>query len=290
MSKQPGDRYPSAGDLGRAAVAALSNATPVVPERTVATGAAATVEPETMEPEPEHPGPVPPEPEPTAPTRKPEPTEETGRLRPEPPEPLTEPDVSGPKRSPLLIGGGLAAVIAVAVVALVLASGGGGDGGSATGETTAPVTDTTADEPTTKKEETPPEPKSLTRAELATQADAICSQAKTTFKEARADFPEAMSEELFDVGYSEALVAISTQGVKEFKALDPPASERGTYRNYLDVQERIKTYDSEALEASRAEDNDAYLLARERRNLADPERWGLAAEMGFDVCSGPGEE
>jgi serine/threonine protein kinase len=44
MSKQPGDRYPSAGDLGRAAVAALSGSKPDLPERTVATGAAATRE------------------------------------------------------------------------------------------------------------------------------------------------------------------------------------------------------------------------------------------------------
>ncbi len=42
MSKQPDDRYPSAGDLGRAAVAAVGGAAVAVPERTVATGAAAT--------------------------------------------------------------------------------------------------------------------------------------------------------------------------------------------------------------------------------------------------------
>ena len=38
----PEDRYPSAGDLGRAAQAALSGEQPTLPERTVATGAAAT--------------------------------------------------------------------------------------------------------------------------------------------------------------------------------------------------------------------------------------------------------
>jgi Protein kinase domain len=44
MSKEPGDRYLSAGDLGRAALAALSDEEPTLPERTVATGAAATKE------------------------------------------------------------------------------------------------------------------------------------------------------------------------------------------------------------------------------------------------------
>jgi serine/threonine protein kinase len=101
MSKQPDDRYPSAGDLGRAAVAALSGAPVTVPERTVATGAAATVE--------------------------------TRRMRPEPSEPLDQPSVAGPKRRPLLIGAGLAAIVAVVVAAIALAgSGDGGDGGATT--------------------------------------------------------------------------------------------------------------------------------------------------------------
>src|SRR4029077_8030737 len=39
MSKQPEDRYPSAGDVGRATVAALSGSRPDFPERTGATGA-----------------------------------------------------------------------------------------------------------------------------------------------------------------------------------------------------------------------------------------------------------
>ncbi|MBW8060652.1 MAG: serine/threonine protein kinase, partial [Solirubrobacterales bacterium] len=48
MSKLAGDRYPSAGDLGRAALATLGGERPAVPERTVATGAAATRTAETI--------------------------------------------------------------------------------------------------------------------------------------------------------------------------------------------------------------------------------------------------
>jgi protein kinase-like protein len=44
LSKLPDDRFPSAGDLGRAAQAALSGTAVTIPERTVATGAAATLE------------------------------------------------------------------------------------------------------------------------------------------------------------------------------------------------------------------------------------------------------
>jgi serine/threonine protein kinase len=41
MAKEPGERYPSAGDLGRATVAAAALSTPQAPERTVAIGEAA---------------------------------------------------------------------------------------------------------------------------------------------------------------------------------------------------------------------------------------------------------
>jgi streptogramin lyase len=41
LAKEPGDRYPSAGDLGRAMLAAVGLETPSTPERVVATGAAA---------------------------------------------------------------------------------------------------------------------------------------------------------------------------------------------------------------------------------------------------------
>jgi hypothetical protein len=98
MSKQPEDRYPSAGDLGRAAVAALSGSKPDLPERTVATGAAAT----------------------TAETRRVEPA--GGRRR----------DL---RRSWAMLGAGL--VVAGATIAAVVAlagSGGGGDSSSTAGE------------------------------------------------------------------------------------------------------------------------------------------------------------
>ena len=45
MAKAPGDRFPSAGDLGRAATAALEGRAIIEPERSIAAGAAAPAEP-----------------------------------------------------------------------------------------------------------------------------------------------------------------------------------------------------------------------------------------------------
>jgi len=112
MSKSPGDRYPSAGDLGRAAEAALSGTTVSVPERTVATGAAATRERE-------------------APTeRLPAEASDGGR---------------GNRR--LLFGGGVLALLVAAVIAVLLASSNDpGEGETATGETQAAKTTTESKE------------------------------------------------------------------------------------------------------------------------------------------------
>jgi hypothetical protein len=102
MSKDPEERHPSAGDLGRAARAALSGSSVAVPERTVATGAAATRERD-------------------APTRR-----------------LPGPPSQGSGRRGLLIAGALAAAAAI-LLAILVASGGGGEGGGGLPTTAAPV-------------------------------------------------------------------------------------------------------------------------------------------------------
>jgi hypothetical protein len=106
MSKSPDDRYPSAGDLGRAAEAALSGTAVSVPERTVATGAAATGERE----------------RPTE--RLPAETADGGR---------------GNRR--LLFGGGVLALLAAAVIAVILLSSSDpGEGDTTSGQAQAAKT------------------------------------------------------------------------------------------------------------------------------------------------------
>ncbi|HEX3240422.1 MAG TPA: protein kinase [Solirubrobacterales bacterium] len=281
MSKEPGDRYPSAGDLGRAAVAALSNRTPIVPERTVATGAAATVEPETMAPEPE---PVA-TPEPTEPTRQPEPTVETGRLHPGP-EPLTEPDVRGPSRNPVLIGGALAAIAAIVIVGFILTSGGGGGDGTAAGETTTSG-DSTQREQTTKKEpKETPQPQRLTSSELVKAADASCQIAKDAYKsvgEGRS--AEKESEAGMSVAYARSLVGISSRQVAELKDLQPPKKDEAPFDEFLALRKEVAAMDRAALAAAEAGDPAAYAAAYASRDPLDADLERLADELGFKVCS-----
>lgn len=156
MAKKPDERFPSAGDLGRAAVAAVEGrAAPA--ERSVAAGAAA---PETgatavaatlgdataqaQAPQPTALGepPAPPsQPSAPAPPSQPGadvPSQPAGGP-PSPPfgQPLpTAPGPSGGGRSKApLIGGIVAGVLLLVVVAVVLLAGGGGDGGGGGGDT-----------------------------------------------------------------------------------------------------------------------------------------------------------
>jgi Protein kinase domain len=259
MSKQPDDRYPSAGDLGRAGLAALSGSSPDLPERMVATGAAATRTAKMIVPEAGSTGP------------------ETAATQP------LEPGGAGPKRRRMWVAmaGGLGAVALIAAVVLAL---GGGDGSGDAGTNGGSAKQKTASgggKPVAKQQRAP----TLSKVELIAKADAICADSQSAFEEVRAEFPEAKAEEIPDVAYSEALVGISTPAVKRFKALDPPASVRDAYEEYVQTQRRVHAYDVEALQAARAEHSAEYLAARERRDNGQPERHELAGKIGLKVCS-----
>jgi hypothetical protein len=254
MSKQPGDRYPSAGDFGRAALAALSGAEVAVPERTVATGAAATE---------------------TAATRRLPPSDEpprstTGRTRAvaEPPGP------AGRRR--LWIAVGLLAAIALIVVAIALV-GSGGDGG---GEGT---TTTAQKQETTPRQEQKPQPQPLERAALISRADDVCAASQRRYVAIR----DLEGEYSTDVPYAEALARNARQRVRGLRQLTPPASLAEPYREYVEAQERVYDTDVQALEAARKDDAAGVEAARDRRDAEDSLREGLARKIGFAVCSVP---
>jgi len=254
MSKQPGDRYPSAGDLGRAAVAALSGSRPDLPERTVATGAAATRTAETVAP------------------AAPAPAERTAATRRL--EPLTAPR----GRRLLVAGAGLAVVAAIAVGAIAL---GGGDEGSK-GETTTAGGATTASS-NAKPPQPDPGPKPLTESQLVAKADAICADSQRRYLEVR----DLESEHSVDVPYAEALVRIARPRVRGLGNLTPPSRLARPYEEYVEAQARVYETDKQALAAAREGDAAGVEAAREQRDAEDALREDLARQIGFTVCSTP---
>jgi serine/threonine protein kinase len=258
MSKRPGDRYPSAGDLGRAALAAVSGTEVAVPERTVATGAAATRETPTQPAEPE-----------TARSPPVKPTAATNRIEPEsePPRPA--------QRRRLVLGAGLLA--AVVAIAAAFALAGGGDGGEAT--TTAAQTE--AAPPQERKEKR--RPQHLSQAELISRADDVCAKSQRRYVEIR----DLESEYATDVPYAEALVRNARQRVRGLRQLTPPPSLAAPYGKYAAAQERVLETDKQALAAAREGDAAGVEEARNRRDGEDLLREELARQIGLNVCSVP---
>jgi serine/threonine protein kinase len=278
MSKQPGDRYPSAGDLGRAAVAALSGAPVAIPEHTVATGAAATVEPETVAPAQPTRETTPPEIE-----EPPEPTAATGRLDPEPPDDaLTEPDVKAPKRNPLLIVGALAAIAAIVVVGFILTSSGGGGEETAGGD---PTTQTPVD---TTEKETPvekPKPQGLKTSVLISEADAICVRAREAYSATLKEVTDPETEAGMNTEFAERLVENSSRQVREMAALRPSEDDARLYNSYLRMRREVAGFDREALAAAEEENPTAYVTAFGKRDALTPKMERVADEIGFNECS-----
>ncbi len=273
MSKAPEDRYPSAGDLGRAAEAALRGTAVAVPERTVATGAAATREAETIASPPEPPAP-------TKPSRPAPPTAATRRIDPGDDRPAGG---GSPGRRRLLTAGGALVVAALVVLAIVLSSGGGSDRGSSTGTTTQGKASQGGGERQNVKQQQTPKPKPLTEAELIAKGDAVCTRSQETFKEVRQRFPNGEAEP--DPVYSRELTGISTRAVREFNELTPPPSLEAEYKRYVQAQERVHVYDEQALSAAQNGDAVAYARAREKRDNGQSERHAIATAIGFAVCS-----
>jgi outer membrane biosynthesis protein TonB len=140
MAKEPDERYPSAGDLGRAALAAAEGREPEAPERMVAVGeaapagaepeptipkaptTAAAAEPPTVAPPP--PPPPPPPPGATPPAAAPPPPPAAPQHREPMPPPPPGPPPPPPAARPPGRGGRIALLAVVAVVLLLgLAAG-----------------------------------------------------------------------------------------------------------------------------------------------------------------------
>jgi serine/threonine protein kinase len=279
MSKTPADRYPSAGDLGRAALAALSGDRPSLPERTVARGAAATKE--SIAPEPT-----------TVPAF---PREASGDSSEAATVPRGNdlPRFEGGLASPLrresialrlvrdrrLVWLWTVVPLVIAITAAAISLTGDGDPGPPATSGRSPQASNRGEEGGNARREQAQEP--LSRPELIAKADAICEDSRNSYTGIR----DSEKEEVPDVPYSEALTQISARAVPRLEKLAAPPALAGEYAEYVEAQERVRQYDRQALRAAEAEDATAYLEARQRRDFEQPERERLAREIGFEVCS-----
>jgi serine/threonine protein kinase len=273
MSKSAEDRYPSAGDLGRAAQAALRGEQPTVPERTVATGAAATRTTETIAVEPTRSST-------TEPAKSGVAIEEgagTAGLATESKSSQGLGKVRTRGRWRLAFGGALLALIAIAA-ALALA---GGDGGSpnpdASGaEAKGDAANGSGSEPQAATARQP-----LSAARLIAEADAVCADSQRRYLQIR----DLESERSADVPYAEALVRLARTRVRELRALAPPPGLAGAYDQYVESQVRVLATDRQALAAAKRDDTAGVEAARDRRDAEKAERYDLARAVGLEQCS-----
>jgi Protein kinase domain len=250
MSKEPDDRYPSAGDLGRAAQAALSGMPVERPERMVATGPAATREAQTVPPTRQARSPTGSAGGPAAGSRTGPPQSGDGRRR----------------RLGFIAGGLVAAVALVAAIVLVLDGGSGGSGNA--------------------QQAAAQEPDTLSEATLIEKADLICTEAQGKYEHRQRQFPKG--EFNLNVRYSQFLVGISSTAVPELSQLRPPPSLESQFDAFLEVEKELAELDQDALVAAASRDVVGYLEAREKRNHLEGERRARAEAVGFEACAGSG--
>ncbi len=82
------------------------------------------------------------------------------------------------------------------------------------------------------------------------------------------------------------MAEISSEAVRKFNALKPPAQLERKFEAYVAAQEEVAQWDQDALRAAEREDEAAYSEARESNFNTEGERQELAEAVGFKECSG----
>ena len=104
------------------------------------------------------------------------------------------------------------------------------------------------------------------------RADAICEDSQNVYKSVRS---QAM-EESPDVGYAATLVGISERALRRLRALDPPPNLADEFKSYVEAQRLVAINDRQALAAAEGNDTENYVAARERRDSEADERYRAA--------------
>lgn len=126
----------------------------------------------------------------------------------------------------------------------------------------------------------------LSKAELARKADAICLQTRRTADERLGAIPATMPS---IAAYDRGILGVAAPADREIAKLGPPASEKKAWQAYLAARKRntVETRQEEAIADS--DDQRAlqrFSVGRQRDNQA---RAKLASQLGLKVCGRQGD-
>ncbi len=125
----------------------------------------------------------------------------------------------------------------------------------------------------------------LTKAEVISQGDAICKQAREDFLAAEPPAPTSPDRA---AALQRALIRTSEEEVSRIRALAAPPEVEPALDRYQRARERGIALLKRGLEAAEREDLSSYAAAQRRVASGQLDRLNLARQVGFVDCSRPG--
>jgi hypothetical protein len=124
----------------------------------------------------------------------------------------------------------------------------------------------------------------LSEAEFLARGDEICTEAHDRFLNIQRATPRTADDA---ATLTKELIAIAEEELHEIRDLEEPSTLSAPLHRYLEAREDGIERMREGLKA--AEDEDAFGYGSAQSRVADtqPDRFGLAREVGFNECSRP---
>jgi ElaB/YqjD/DUF883 family membrane-anchored ribosome-binding protein len=121
----------------------------------------------------------------------------------------------------------------------------------------------------------------VSAAELTQQADAICRDEQSRFKQIQANAPANAS---IAADQTNELIGVSRTASSDLGDLEPPDSLADAYDRYLEARDRALDQMKRGQEAADNRDSAGYAAAQTAVAKAAPERRRLAEAVGLRVC------